>query len=115
MIIAALEKCSKSPKVEEKASEIQQAILHEEKLIKPPIVTGFLYKIGKSHMTLNSRYFVLNADDGTFIRFRSKSDFPLKPLEIIALKDINNIIFKKTAGFLLKGKYNFFEVFSLFL
>lgn len=31
-------------------------------------------------ITLNERFFVLNPDEGTFIRFKTLNDYPLKPL-----------------------------------
>ena len=40
---------------------------------------GKLYKIGDSGLTLNERYFVLNAEEGTLIRYLKESDYPLKP------------------------------------
>lgn len=47
---------------------------------KPPIIKGEMYKIGEMRIALNRRFFVLNAEEGTLIRFMKKSDFPLKPL-----------------------------------
>ena len=46
---------------------------------KPPIVKGEMFKIGAVGITLNQRFFVLNAEEGTLIRFKKKEDFPLKP------------------------------------
>lgn len=40
---------------------------------------GKLFKIGNSGLTLNERYFVLNAEEGTLIRYLKESDYPLKP------------------------------------
>lgn len=47
---------------------------------KPAIVKGYLYKIGNSGFRLNKRFFVLNGDEGTLIRFACEQDYPLKPL-----------------------------------
>ena len=44
-----------------------------------PVVTGMIYKVGDTFVTLYERYFVLNADNGTFIRYRTKSECPKKP------------------------------------
>jgi serum/glucocorticoid-regulated kinase 2 len=46
-------------------------------------------KRGEYLMRMNKRYFVMNPDDGTFIRYEKKEDFPNKPLEVIPLKDIS--------------------------
>ena len=43
------------------------------------MVTGELFKIGDSYITLYARYFVLHSENGTLIRYRSKSDFPNRP------------------------------------
>jgi len=37
------------------------------------------------------RYFVLNADEGTLIRYKSVNQYPLRPLEVIPLKHITHI------------------------
>ena len=50
---------------------------------KPPIVKGEMYKIGRFGFNLNKRFFMLNAEEGTLIRFKSRKDFPLKPKLII--------------------------------
>ena len=46
---------------------------------KPPIVMGWLYKTGPLIFNIKKRFFVLDPHDGTFIRFKSKEDYPLKP------------------------------------
>lgn len=44
-----------------------------------PLYTGIIYKVGDSFITLYERYFVLNTDNGTLIRYRSQKDCPNKP------------------------------------
>jgi len=46
---------------------------------KPPVIKGDMFKIGNLGLTLNQRFFVLNAEEGTLIRFKKREDFPLKP------------------------------------
>ena len=46
---------------------------------KPPIVKGEMIKVGMMGLTLNKRFFMLNAEEGTLIRFKKRADFPLKP------------------------------------
>lgn len=42
-------------------------------------------------ITLNPRFFVVNSDEGTFIRYKTITDYPLKPLEIIPLKSVKSV------------------------
>lgn len=76
-----LKKSIKKSKIDQSKSQINFENIADEKMIyeKPPIVKGEFYKIGKSGLILNKRYFVLNAEEGTLIRFQVKADFPLKP------------------------------------
>ena len=61
---------------------------------QPPIYVGFLYKKGKFLPHYNLRYVKLDPIKGLFIRYAQKSDYPIKPLEVILLKDF--IISKTT-------------------
>ena len=47
---------------------------------KPPIVRGYMYKRGDFLYQMNKRFFVLNADEGTLVRYSKKEDCPNKPL-----------------------------------
>jgi len=47
---------------------------------KPPIVKGWMYKRGDFLYQMNKRYFVLNADEGTLVRYSKREDCPNKPL-----------------------------------
>ncbi len=53
--------------------------------VKPPIVMGALHKMNNYFVNLKERFFVINPDEGTLIRYQSKNDFPLKPIEVIPL------------------------------
>ena len=55
---------------------------------KPPIVKGWFFKRGDFLGRMNRRYFIINPDEGTFIRYAKQDDYPFKPLEVIPLKDI---------------------------
>ena len=46
---------------------------------KTPIVMGWLYKTGPLIFNIKRRFFVLDPYDGTFIRFKNREDYPLKP------------------------------------
>lgn len=46
---------------------------------KPPIVKGFIEKTGL-FFRVARRYFVVNPDDGTFIRYKRFEDYPFQPL-----------------------------------
>ena len=61
---------------------------------QPPTYIGFLYKKGKFLPHYNLRYVKLDPIKGLFIRYAQKSDYPIKPLEVILLK--NFIISKIT-------------------
>ncbi len=66
--------------INNKKSENENGNEQKSKMQKPSIVKGHLYKIGNSGFRLNKRFFVLNADEGTLIRFACEEDFPLKPM-----------------------------------
>jgi serum/glucocorticoid-regulated kinase 2 len=77
---------------------------------KPPIVKGCMYKkSGPFMMSLTLRYFVLNPEEGTFIRYRKTEDYPNKPLEIIPLKDISNVR-RTNHGWFDKKDYFYLEL-----
>ena len=46
----------------------------------PPIIMGYLYKTGPFIFNVKLRFFVLDPYDGTFIRYKDRSDHPFKPL-----------------------------------
>ncbi len=46
---------------------------------KTPIAMGWLFKTGPLIFNIKRRFFVLDPYDGTFIRFKSREDYPLKP------------------------------------
>jgi len=46
---------------------------------KTPLVKGWMYKRSEYLLQMNRRYFVLNPEEGTFIRFMKKEDYPDKP------------------------------------
>lgn len=50
---------------------------------KPPIVMGWLFKTGPLIFNIKKRFFVLDPHDGTFIRFKRKEDYPLKPRYLV--------------------------------
>jgi len=39
------------------------------------------------------RYFVLDPDSGTLTRYNEEKDYPLKPIEVIALSSIKSVQF----------------------
>lgn len=70
----------------EAVSQVNFSNMAEQKCPeKPPIVKGEMYKIGRFGFNLNKRFFMLNAEEGTLIRFKSRKDFPLKPKLILSL------------------------------
>ena len=45
-----------------------------------PIIMGFLYKIRNLLVSGgNTRYFILDIEEGTFIRYKTKEDYPFSP------------------------------------
>ena len=60
-------------------------------------------------VTLNLRYFVLNPDEGVFIRFKELKDYPLKPLEIISLKHVKSVMMA-SKSLLTRQGYFYFEL-----
>lgn len=77
---------------------------------KPPIVKGYIYKCGGLFFNLRRRYLVINPDEGTLIRYKEEKDYPLKPMEIIPLKDIMDLKRIKKEWF-LQDNYSYFEFF----
>ena len=43
-------------------------------------IAGYVFKIGKSKLTILKRFLILNPFSGTLIRFANKEDFPFKTL-----------------------------------
>lgn len=60
-------------------------------------------------ITLNERYFVLNPFEGTLIRYKHEKFHPFKPIEIMPLKDIQNIRTISPSWF-MKSELFYFEI-----
>lgn len=90
--ILAIDLVSNHQKIKEmiEYSAMRRAML-EFSPPKPPIVRGYMYKRGDFLYQMNKRFFVLNADEGTLIRYSKKEDCPNKPLEIIPLNSIEGV------------------------
>ena len=58
---------------------------------KPPCVQGYLYSCGSLKFTNKKRFFVLNPDDGTLMRFENKESYPYSPKEIVPLRSIKYV------------------------
>ena len=56
----------------------------------PPKYVGFVYKKGKILPHYNLRYVQLDPIKGLFLRYAQKADYPVKPLEVLLLKDFIN-------------------------
>ena len=56
----------------------------------PPKYVGFVYKKGKILPHYNLRYVQLDPIKGLFLRYAQKSDYPVKPLEVLLLKEFIN-------------------------
>jgi len=70
---------------------LKQRSSEEFKPPQPPMVCGFMYKRSEYLMKMNKRYFVMNPEEGTLLRFMKVGDFPNKPREIIPLKEISSV------------------------
>ena len=68
----------------------------------PPRFIGYIYKKGKILSHYNLRYIEINAVKNIFIRFLSKDDYPVKPKEVLSLKNIISCKKKKTSE---EGKF----------
>ncbi|KRX00795.1 Protein kinase-like domain [Pseudocohnilembus persalinus] len=75
---------------------------------RPPIVKGMAYKHGNWTLTLRKRFFVLNPDQGTLVRYKEKKYYPMKPMEVIPLKDIQNVQHIDRSWY-MKGNIHYFE------
>ena len=72
----------------------------------PPRFIGYAYKKGRRLSHYNLRYIEINAVKRFFTRFLSKDDYPIKPKEVLSLRNIVNCQKKKNSE---EGKY-FMEV-----
>ena len=75
--------------------------------IRPPRITGYLFKIGKVLGGKNRRYFELNPIEGNLIKYMRKEDYPKSPKEMYCITDISNLSPHKDSG---EQKFHFFEV-----
>ncbi|EGR29479.1 protein kinase domain protein [Ichthyophthirius multifiliis] len=75
---------------------------------KPPIVKGNIHKIGTFLVNIKKRYLVINPDEGTLIRYKSQQNYPLKPIEVIPLKDIVHIQMI-TKSWFMPNNFSYFE------
>ncbi|CAD8085494.1 unnamed protein product [Paramecium primaurelia] len=111
----AYDYCNQETKIEiekmKKNNQIKDQLRNVDNFIppRPPIARGFIYKTGQMLVTLNERFFVLNPDEGTFIRFKNFQDYPLKPLEIIPLRSVRSVLMTQK-GFMSKSGYHYFEL-----
>ena len=79
---------------------------------KPPIITGTVYKTGKFMFNVMERYLCINSDQGCLFRYKKKEDYPMKPNEIIPLKDISYVrLINKS--WIMESGYFYFEVFTI--
>lgn len=76
---------------------------------KPPSLRGILFKTGNLFRNLKVRYVVVNINQRTLVRYKSRQDVPDKPLEIIPLGEIKKVEETKNK-FLLQHGYYYFQV-----
>lgn len=60
-------------------------------------------------MTIRTRYFVLNPDEGTLIRYKEKSHYPSKPIQVFPLHELENLQ-KIDNSWYMKNNLTFLEV-----
>ena len=73
----------------------------------PGRFAGYAYKKGKILSHYNLRYIEINAVKNLFLRFMSKDDYPVKPKEVLSLRNIINFRKMKTSD---EGKYYYIEI-----
>ena len=78
--------------------------------LKPPRITGYIFKIGKVLGGKNRRYFEMNPIEGNLIKYMRKEDCPKNPKEIYCIADITGFIRLPATGV---QKFHFFEVFVI--
>ncbi|KRW99091.1 Protein kinase-like domain [Pseudocohnilembus persalinus] len=76
---------------------------------KPPKVIGNIEKIGSMMFQRLNRFLVVDPDQGALMRFKKKNNYPLKPSEVIPLKEIQNIKIV-SPGVFMDPNFNYFEV-----
>ena len=55
------------------------------------------------------RYFVLDPDSGTLTRYNEDKDYPLKPIEVIALSSIKSVQFPQKKWF-MKNDHHYLSI-----
>ena len=75
----------------------------------PPRYIGYAYKKGRRLSHYNLRYIEINAVKNFFTRFFSKDDYPIKPKEVLSLRNVVNCQKKKTSE---EGKYYMEIIFN---
>ena len=74
-----------------------------------PHVSGWLRSVGTLIFTANSRYYQLDAKQGSFARYNKPEDCPRRPAELIRLREIYEVKKLNRAWYQKKGYY-YFEI-----
>lgn len=59
--------------------------------MKPKAIKGYCKKVNIMKVFHYKRYFVLDPDSGTLTRYKEEKDYPINPIEIIALSNIKSV------------------------
>jgi len=59
--------------------------------MRPPKVTGYIFKIGKVLGGRNKRYFEMNPIECNLIKYLKKQSYPKSPKEIYCIANISNL------------------------
>lgn len=74
---------------------------------KPPIVMGYLSKLGSIFGSKNKRYFVMNPVEGTFIKYMNSRAYPSQPKDMYSIMQIQSLKRIPSAN---KQQFHYFEV-----
>lgn len=76
---------------------------------KPPLIKGIMFKKSNLLLQLVKRYFVMDSNQGTLIRYHTKQDYPDKPKEIIPLNKIQGVR-RMHAGLFYDKEFSYIEL-----
>lgn len=79
---------------------------------KPSAIKGYCKKVNVFKFFHYKRYFVLDPDSGTLTRYKTESDYPITPVETIALTSILSVGYPQIQWY-MKSDHHYLSVSAL--
>jgi serum/glucocorticoid-regulated kinase 2 len=83
---------------------------HKFRPPRPPLIKGKVYRFGGCLFRHMKRYLVVDPQEGTLIRYGSQEDYPMKPRQVIPLKDLIHLR-RVESSWPLSDEFHYFEFF----